>query len=88
MLESMREEGESLDGLLVAPDAALSMFPERDLEGSSLVSILNGQPVRISGQPAEGFVRLYGNGRFVGLAEGFPEGEVTKLVPRRLVKSG
>ena len=88
MLESMREEGESLDGLLVAPDAALSMFPERDLEGSSLVSILNGQPVRISGQPAEGFVRLYGNGRFVGLAEGFPEGEATKLVPRRLVKSG
>lgn len=88
MLESMRDQGESLDGLLVAPDAALSMFPERDLEGSSLVSILNGQPVRMSGQLAEGFVRLYGNGRFLGLAEGFPEGEATKLVPRRLVKSG
>ena len=87
-LESMREQGESLDGLLVAPDAALSMFPEQELEGSALVSILNGQPVRMSGQPAEGYVRLYGNGRFVGLAEGFPEGEVTKLVPRRLVKSG
>ncbi|TNE93474.1 MAG: tRNA pseudouridine(55) synthase TruB [Gammaproteobacteria bacterium] len=90
-LEEKRERGESLDGLLVAPDAALSMFPEVALEGASLVSILNGQPVRISHQPQQGFVRLYaGNGEkgsFVGLAEAFPDGEVTKLVPRRLVKS-
>lgn len=86
-LEAMRERGESLDGLLVAPDAALSMFPERELSGQSLVSIINGQPVRISGQPVDGFVRLYGNERFIGLAEAFPEGEVTRLVPRRLVKS-
>ena len=87
-LEHMREQDESLDGLLVAPDAALSMFPEQHLEGQSLVSILNGQPVRISGQSEEGFIRLYGNNGFVGLAEKFPEGEDTKLVPRRLVKSG
>lgn len=86
-LEAMRERGESLDGLLVAPDAALSMFPERELSGQSLVSIINGQPVRISGQPVDGFVRLYGNERFIGLAEAFPEGEATRLVPRRLVKS-
>lgn len=86
-LEAMRERGESLDGLLVAPDAALSMFPEQELSGQSLVSIINGQPVRISGQPLDGFVRLYGNERFIGLAEAFPEGEATKLVPRRLVKS-
>lgn len=90
-LEEKRERGESLDGLLVAPDAALSMFPEVALGGASLVSILNGQPVRISHQPQQGFVRLYaGNGEkggFVGLAEAFPDGEVTKLVPRRLVKS-
>jgi tRNA pseudouridine55 synthase len=87
-LEQMREKGESLDGLLVAPDAALSMFPEQLLEGQSLVSILNGQPVRIPGQFDQGFIRLYGNEGFVGLAEKFPEGEATKLVPRRLVKSG
>jgi len=86
-LEAMRERGESLDGLLVAPDAALSMFPEQALSGGFLESILNGQPVRIPGQPVEGFVRLYGDGHFVGLAEAFPEGEGTKLVPRRLVKS-
>ena len=88
VLEQMREQGESLDGLLVAPDAALSMFPEQHLEGQALVSILNGQPVRIPGQSDEGLIRLYGDKGFVGLAEKFPEGEVTKLVPRRLVKSG
>lgn len=87
-LEQMREQGESLDDLLVAPDAALSMFPEQQLAGQSLVSILNGQPVRISGQFGEGLIRLYGDDGFVGLAEKFPEGEDTKLVPRRLVKNG
>lgn len=90
-LEGMRERGESLDGLLVAPDAALSMFPEHHLAGPALVSILNGQPVRIPGGAHEGFVRIYAkesrNEGFVGLAEAFPEGEETNLVPRRLVKS-
>ncbi|AXS83222.1 MULTISPECIES: tRNA pseudouridine(55) synthase TruB [Marinobacter] len=90
-LEDMRERGESLDGLLVAPDAALSMFPEHHLAGPALVSILNGQPVRIPGQAHEGFVRVYAKENrsegFVGLAEAFPEGEETSLVPRRLVKS-
>lgn len=84
-LEAMRERGESLDGLLVAPDAALSMFPEHRLSGPSLVSILNGQPVRIPGRAYDGFVRIYGNEGFVGLAEALPEGEETTLVPRRLV---
>lgn len=86
-MEAMRERDESLDGLLVAPDAALSMFPEVKLSGPSLVSILNGQPVRITGQSVEGFVRVYGNEGFVGLAEATPEGEGIKLVPRRLVKT-
>ncbi|WP_372987495.1 tRNA pseudouridine(55) synthase TruB [Marinobacter sp.] len=85
-LEAMRERGESLDGLLQAPDSALSMFPEVRLEGSAAVSILNGQQVRISNQPLEGFVRLYGEQGFIGLAEAFPEGERVLLVPRRLVK--
>lgn len=85
-LEAMRERGESLDGLLQAPDSALSMFPEVRLEGSAAVSILNGQQVRISSQPLEGFVRLYGEQGFIGLAEAFPEGERVLLVPRRLVK--
>ena len=86
-LEAMRERGESLDGLLVAPDAALSMFPEETLAGPTLVSILNGQPVKIPGQSHEGFVRVYGAEGFVGLAEAIPDGDGSKLVPRRLVKN-
>ncbi len=86
-LEAMRERGESLDGLLLPPESALTMFPELQLSGTSLVSILNGQPVRMSGQPLEGLVRLYGNHSFVGLAEAMPEDDGIQLVPRRLVKS-
>lgn len=86
-LEAIRERGESLDGLLLPPESALTMFPELQLSGSSLVSILNGQPVRMTGQSIEGLVRLYGNHSFVGLAEAMPEDDGIQLVPRRLVKS-
>jgi len=87
-LEQMREQGESLDSLLVPVDAALTMFPEVHLESGNLLSILNGQPVRISCQSLTGPVRLYGENRFVGLGEGQPEGEdAVKIVPRRLVAS-
>lgn len=87
-MEAMRERDESLDGLLVAPDAALSMFPEHRLSGPVLVSILNGQAVRIETQLDQGYVRVYGNQDFVGLAEAFPDSEGTQLVPKRLVKTG
>lgn len=86
-LEAMRARDESLDGLLVAPDAALSEFPKLELQGASLVSLLNGQPVRIPGHSLVGPVRLYGEGRFVGLGESFAEGDGVNIVPRRLVKS-
>ena len=86
-LEAMRERGESLDALLLPPESALTMFPEHRLAGPALVSILNGQPVRIPGQSLEGFVRIYGDRSFVGLAEAMPEGDDTNLVPRRLVKN-
>jgi len=86
-LEAMRERGDSLDGLLLPPESALTMFPEHRLAGPALVSILNGQPVRIPGQPFEGFVRIYGDRSFVGLVEALPDGDSTALVPRRLVKN-
>jgi tRNA pseudouridine55 synthase len=87
-LEQMREQGQSLDGLLLAPDKALTMFPELALDGPNLRSILNGQPVRMSGHSLTGPVRLYGDHRFVGLGEGQPDGDdATTIVPRRLVSS-
>jgi len=87
VLEAIRARDESLDALLVEPDAALSMFPSLELESDRLRSILNGQPVRMSGQTATGPVRLYGNDRFVGLGEGISEDGDIKIVPRRLVKN-
>lgn len=86
-LEARRERGESLDSLLVAPDAALTMFPQLSLSADRLRSILNGQPVRICDQDLTGPVRLYDNDRFVGLGEGQPDGEQVLITPRRLVKT-
>lgn len=86
-LEQKREAGESLDGLLLQPDAALTMFPELTLEGQNLKSILNGQPVKISPQSLTGPVRLYGDSRFVGLGESEPDGDGVIITPRRLVAS-
>ena len=86
-LEQKREAGESLDGLLMKPDAALTMFPELVLEGGNLQSILNGQPVKIPTQSLTGPVRLYGNSQFVGLGEGEPDGDGVIIVPKRLVAS-
>ncbi|WP_152205269.1 tRNA pseudouridine(55) synthase TruB [Marinobacter changyiensis] len=86
-LEAIRSRDESLDALLVEPDAALSMFPSLELASDRLRSILNGQPVRISDQTVTGPVRLYGDNRFVGLGEGIPDDGDIKIVPRRLVKN-
>lgn len=86
-LEAIRSRDESLDVLLVEPDAALSMFPSLELESDRLRSILNGQPVRMSDQAVTGPVRLYGGDRFVGLGEGISDDGDIKIVPRRLVKN-
>ncbi len=81
-LEAMRENGESLDPLLVPVESALMEFPKIVLTDEQIVSILNGQPVKMSGHPS-GWVRLYGGERFLGLGEQVPDGE---LLPRRLVR--
>lgn len=84
-LESRREAGESLDHLLVPVDAALGGFPKIILPDDQIASILNGQPVKLSGYSQTGMACLYGNDRFLGLGEQLPDGMVK---PRRLVKQG
>lgn len=81
-LEARREAGESLDPLLVPVDAALTEFPKILLQDAQIVSILNGQPVKMTGHPP-GWVRLYGDGQFLGLGEQLPD---DRVAPRRLVK--
>jgi tRNA pseudouridine55 synthase len=84
-LEALRERGGSLDRLLVPVDAALQDLPKIMLSDDQIVSILNGQPVKMAGQPEPATVCLYGNDRFLGLGEQLPEGVIK---PRRLVKQG
>lgn len=86
-LEALREQGESLDGLLVEPDAALTMFPRIQLAADRLRSILNGQPVRMADDQATGPVRLYDEQQFVGLGEGISDSGGVTIVPRRLVRN-
>ncbi|MEQ5835442.1 tRNA pseudouridine(55) synthase TruB [Marinobacter sp. NFXS9] len=81
-LEARREAGESLDPLLVPVDAALTEFPKILLQDAQIVSILNGQPVKMTGHPP-GWVRLYGGDQFLGLGEQLPD---DRVAPRRLVK--
>lgn len=81
-LEARREAGESLDPLLVPVDAALTEFPKILLQDAQIVSILNGQPVKMPGHPP-GWVRLYGGDQFLGLGEQLPD---DRVAPRRLVK--
>lgn len=69
---------------LLPVDTALKGLPQIVLDPDHLVSILNGQPVRIDGCPVSGPVRLYGADGFVGLGEWLADGRVQ---PRRLIQS-
>ncbi|WP_097458932.1 tRNA pseudouridine(55) synthase TruB [Mangrovitalea sediminis] len=84
-LEQLQEEPpEVREGRLMPVDTALKALPQIVLNPEHLVSILNGQPVRIDGCPVPGPVRLYGADRFVGLGEYLADGRVQ---PRRLIQS-
>jgi tRNA pseudouridine55 synthase len=56
---------ESRAGLLQAPDSLLSHLPEVTLAGDQARFFLYGQPVCVKTAPGE--VRVYGEGRFLGL---------------------
>ncbi len=78
------EDSQARDSHLLPVDTALAQLPEIRLDSAHLVSILNGQAVRIDGCQAPGLVRLYGEQDFVGMGECLPDGRVA---PRRLVKT-
>jgi len=78
------EDLQARDAHLFPVDTALAGLPEIRLDSTHLISILNGQAVRIEGCQAPGLVRLYGNQDFIGMGECLPDGRVA---PRRLVKT-
>ena len=74
----------SRDEYLLPVDRALALMPEIQLESEHLVSILNGQAVRIDGCQAPGLVRLYAEQQFIGMGECLLDGRVA---PRRLLST-
>lgn len=75
---------ELLDPLLMPMDSPASDYPVVNLPLTSSVYFKNGNPVRTSGAPLEGLVRVTEgeNGKFIGMGEIDDEGRVA---PRRPV---
>lgn len=69
------------DASLAPADALVSKLPRADLSGAEVARILHGQAVRWNGAAGERW-RLYGDGRFLGLAGMTEDGW---LQPKRLL---
>jgi len=65
---------------LLPVDRALGAFPRVDASAAAAARAARGQRIRLPAGPAEGLVRLYGAGRFVGLFEADGEAGVLKPV--------
>ena len=83
-LRQTRDEGghEALDRLLAPMDRAVAHLPEVALPAIAAGSIKQGQAVLIRHLPAEGLVRLYEDGRFIGIGGIDDDG---KVAPKRLI---
>ncbi|MGA9854982.1 MAG: tRNA pseudouridine(55) synthase TruB [Gammaproteobacteria bacterium] len=80
--ELQQADNEALDSLLLPLDGALAHWPQVNLGDDAVWYFLKGQAVMVPGAPTAGWLRVYGSGRFLGLAEVLPDGRVT---PRRLM---
>lgn len=85
-LEELQQRAETgylaLDSLLLPVDSAVAHWPQVNLGMDAVWYFLRGQAVMAPGAPTAGWLRTYGDGRFLGLAEVLPDGRVT---PRRLM---
>jgi len=73
---------EVLDALLLPVDYAVLDWPKAALTGDSAWYFTRGQAVLVPGAPTSGRVRVYGDGRFLGVGEIQSDG---RLAPRRLM---
>lgn len=71
------------DALLAPADALVAHLPRVDLSGEQTASLLQGRPLAEFPAPP-GPVRVYGEGRFLGLAEC---GAERQLAPKRLIST-
>ena len=73
---------EALDRVLLPVDSALAHWPQVHMGVDAVWYFQKGQAVMVPGAPTTGWLRAYGDGRFLGLAEVLPDGRVA---PRRLM---
>lgn len=73
------------DGLLAPPDMLVSHLAAVSLDESQAHAILQGRVLNLEECGKPGLVRLYANGRFIGLGE---INEGGKLSPKRLIATG
>jgi tRNA pseudouridine55 synthase len=73
---------ESLDSLLLPVDHAVLHWPKAALTGDSAWYFSRGQAVFVPGAPTSGKLRVYGDGRFLGVGEIQSDG---RLAPKRLL---
>jgi len=82
-LQIRKDEGfETLDSLLLPVDYAVLDWPKAALSGDSAWYFTRGQAVLVPGAPTSGRMRVYGDGRFLGVGEIQSDG---RLAPRRLL---
>jgi len=72
----------ALDALLLPVDHAVLHWPKAALTGDSAWYFTRGQAVFVPGAPAAGKLRVYGDGRFLGVGEMLSDG---RLAPKRLM---
>lgn len=82
-MEAAAEQGfDSLDALLVPPEAALAGWPDVNLDAESARFLCQGQAVFVPRAPRADWVRLFGPGGFIGMGVLLDDGRVA---PRRLM---
>ena len=82
-LTALREQGqEVLDDVLLPMEHALDGFADVQLSAQLAQSIQKGQAVQVARAPAQGLVRLFSVGAFLGIGKILGDGRVA---PKRLV---
>ncbi len=83
-LRALGEDRDALDACLLPIDSALAGWPRVELGDEAAHGFVNGNPVRANPLPVDGEVRVYGNGRLLGI--GCPTGD-GRVAPRRVLNA-
>jgi tRNA pseudouridine55 synthase len=74
----------ALDRLLLPIESGVADWPDVRLEANAAFYMRQGQPILVAHAPTHGWVRIYGQDRFLGVGEIQDDGRVA---PRRLIQS-